>query len=54
MRLPRAVAPLVFQLILTGLMSWLVSGIATWRAVGLGPGFVASWSAAWVRSSSSW
>ncbi|BAU74099.1 DUF2798 domain-containing protein [Metapseudomonas furukawaii] len=45
--IPRRFAPLLFGLILSGLMSLLVSGISTWRAVGPAPGFLALWLGAW-------
>ncbi|MGQ7814180.1 DUF2798 domain-containing protein [Metapseudomonas furukawaii] len=45
--IPRRFAPLLFGLILSGLMSLLVSGISTWRAVGPVPGFLALWLGAW-------
>lgn len=37
--LPKRFVPLLFSLILSGLMSLLVSGISTYRAAGLVPGF---------------
>jgi hypothetical protein len=40
-------APAVFGLIRSGLMSFLVSGIATLRAGGVQPGFLMSWINAW-------
>ncbi len=46
--LPRRLAPALFGLILSGLMSLLVSGISTYRALGLGPSFVALWTSAWL------
>ncbi|MDM4765237.1 DUF2798 domain-containing protein [Pelomonas sp. SE-A7] len=46
--LPARLAPLLFSLILSGLMSLLVSGISTWRAFGLGPNFAGHWSSAWL------
>jgi hypothetical protein len=48
--IPRKYAPLLFGLILSGLMSWLVAGISTLRAVGLTPGFVAEWLSAWLTA----
>ncbi|MES2957156.1 MAG: DUF2798 domain-containing protein [Pseudomonadota bacterium] len=48
--IPRRFAPLLFGLILSGLMSLLVSGISTWRAVGLGPEFGALWAGAWLTA----
>jgi hypothetical protein len=37
-------------LLLSGLMSLLVSGVATWNAVGLIDGFSAKWLSAWLGS----
>jgi len=43
-------ATILFGLILSGLMSLLVSGISTFRAVGLDGGFVAFWLQNWAFS----
>ncbi len=48
--LPRRLAPALFGLILSGLMSLLVSGISTYRAAGWGPGFAALWVGAWLAA----
>jgi Protein of unknown function (DUF2798) len=48
--LPKKLAPLLFGLLLSGIMSLLVSGISTWRAVGLGPGFATTWAGAWLMA----
>lgn len=48
--IPRKYAPVLFGLILSGLMSLLVSGISTMRATGLGPGFLATWHSAWLTA----
>jgi Protein of unknown function (DUF2798) len=42
--------PIVFGLILSGLMSFLVSGIATFRAAGPAAGFFILWLQAWLTS----
>jgi hypothetical protein len=42
--------PIVFGLILSGLMSCLVSGIATLRALGPTTGFMGLWLQAWLTS----
>ena len=42
--------PLLFSLILSGQMSLLVSGIATFRATGLTPHFLYSWVSAWATA----
>ena len=48
--IPVRFATVAFGLILSGLMSFLVSGIATLRAIGVPPGFVAEWLGAWLAS----
>lgn len=48
--IPKKYAPVLFGLILSGLMSWLVSGISTLRAVGMAPGFAALWTSAWLTA----
>lgn len=40
--------PLLFSLILSGLMSLLASGISTFRAIGLVTNFSNLWSSAWL------
>ena len=47
---PRRFAPILFGLLLSGLMSLLVAGISTFRAVGLEPHFVALWTSAWLTA----
>lgn len=47
---PTKFAPVLFGLILSGLMSLLVSGISTWRAVGLADGFAGLWIGAWLTA----
>lgn len=47
---PRKFAPVLFGLILSGLMSLLVSGIATYRATGVTPSFVGMWATGWVTA----
>ena len=50
--IPAKYGPTLFSLILSGVMSLLVSGIATLRAVGLTDDMISlwigAWSAAWV------
>lgn len=42
--------PTMFSLILSGIMSLLVSGIATLRAVGVTDGMVSLWASAWLAA----
>jgi hypothetical protein len=48
--IPRKFEPILFGFILSGLMSLLVSGIATLRAAGLGPGFLSLWAGSWLTA----
>jgi hypothetical protein len=48
--IPQKYAPLLFGLILSGLMSLLVSGISMVRAMGLVHGFVGAWTSAWLMA----
>jgi hypothetical protein len=48
--IPARFAPVVFGFILSGLMSCMVSGIATVRALGLVQGFFGEWMSSWVFS----
>ncbi len=48
--IPQRFAPYLFGLILSGLMSFIVSGIATLRAVGLVPDLFGVWISAWLPS----
>lgn len=48
--LPPSLAPVLYGLILSGLMSLLVSGISTYRVAGLGAGFAGLWSSAWLTA----
>jgi hypothetical protein len=47
---PKKFAPALFGLILSGLMSLLVSGIATYRAAGFGDSYVGLWTGAWLTA----
>ena len=47
--IPQRFAPYLFGLILSGLMSFIVSGIATLRAVGIAPDLLDLWITAWLR-----
>jgi hypothetical protein len=48
--MPARFAPVLFGFILSGLMSAMVSGIATWRALGIDAGFAENWFWAWLTS----
>jgi hypothetical protein len=48
--LPKQLAPVLSGLILSGLMSLLVSGISTYRAVGFGEGYAGLWFSAWLTA----
>jgi hypothetical protein len=48
--MPARYAPILFGFILSALMSFLVSGIATLRNAGLVDGFLAAWISAWLPS----
>ncbi len=47
---PKKFAPALFGFILSGLMSLLVSGIATYRAAGVAPDFFGMWTTGWVTA----
>lgn len=48
--IPARFAHIAFGLILSGLMSFIISGVATLRAVGVLPDFFSLWMAAWLPS----
>jgi hypothetical protein len=48
--MPAKYAPVLFGLILSGLMSFLVSGIATLRTAGLVADFAMLWTRAWLTA----
>lgn len=48
--IPARFASVLFSFILSLLMSCLVSGIATYNAIGLSEVFVVSWIMAWLKS----
>ena len=48
--IPNRFAPALFGLILSGLMSFVVSGIWTLRAVGWARGFMGLWTGAWLTA----
>ena len=47
---PARLAPVLFGFILSGLMSLIVSGFSTWRAMGAVDGLGAAWMGAWLGS----
>lgn len=49
-KIPARFAPALFGLILSGLMSWVVSGISTFRASGPGANFLDLWMGAWLMA----
>ncbi len=48
--IPQKYGPILFSLLLSGLMSLLVSGIATLRAAGLAYGILGLWMSAWLAA----
>jgi len=48
--IPSRLAPVLFALILSGVMSFLVTGVATLRTQGLVPDFHAIWLGTWVAA----
>jgi hypothetical protein len=48
--MPPRYAHYLFGLLLSGLMSFFVSGVATFRAIGAVDGFFGLWVSAWLPS----
>ncbi|MEO1679187.1 MAG: DUF2798 domain-containing protein [Pseudomonadota bacterium] len=48
--IPPRYAPYVFGLLLSGVMSLMVSGISTFRAIGMPGEFLPIWGSNWVFS----
>ena len=48
--MPSRLAPVAFGFVLSGLMSFIVSGIATYRSAGLVEGFASLWIGSWLPS----
>lgn len=48
--LPPRFAPMLFGLILSGLMSLLITGIATWRSLGFAATSLGAWGSAWLTA----
>ncbi|MEZ5856573.1 MAG: DUF2798 domain-containing protein [Hyphomicrobiaceae bacterium] len=49
-KLPHRFGPFLFAILTSGIMSLIVSGVATWKALGLIPGFGGRWLAAWTNA----
>lgn len=49
-RLPSRLAPILFGALLSGLMSLVVSGVSTLRALGFADALLSSWLSAWLMS----
>ena len=49
-RMPPASAPYLFGLLLSAFMSLLVSGIATFKALGFSSEFLSHWAGSWLTS----
>ncbi len=47
-KLPKRYAPYLFGLLLSGMMSFIVAGIATFRALGFVDGFFFNWITSWI------
>lgn len=45
---PARAAPLLFGFILSGLMSLVVSGISTYRAIGMAANYFQLWAGGWL------
>ena len=48
--LPERLAPLIFGAIVSGVMSCIITGVATLRAIGPNEDFVEAWLGAWAVS----
>ena len=48
--LPPRAAPIAFGFLLSGMMTFIVSGIATFNALGLSEQLMAKWLSAWGAS----
>jgi len=48
--IPARFAPQLFGLILSGLMTFIITAIATWRVTGFSNGFVGEWMGSWITS----
>ena len=48
--IPARYAHIAFGLLLSGMMSFIVSGISTFLAIGMGPDFFGQWIGGWLPS----
>ncbi|CUK08100.1 hypothetical protein RUE5091_03032 [Ruegeria denitrificans] len=48
--IPARYSRALFSLIMSGLMSCMVTGIATFKAIGLSPTAIGDWMASWIFS----
>jgi hypothetical protein len=48
--IPQRYAPVLFGLVLSGLMSAIVSAIATLRTIGFDPDLLSIWAGSWATS----
>ena len=48
--IPEKYGPILFGAILSGLMSLLVSGISTFRAIGPATSFLSIWTSTWLTA----
>lgn len=46
--MPPRLAPPLIAILVSGCMSFLVSGVATYRAIGLAQGFFGIWMGSWA------
>jgi hypothetical protein len=46
-KLPAKYNAVVFPFVLSTLMSFIISGVSTWRALGMVDGFFGKWMMAW-------
>ena len=45
--IPARYIPFIFALTTSGIMSFIVCGVATWKALGFGASFLPGWMEAW-------
>jgi hypothetical protein len=49
-KLPAKYNVIAIPLVLSTLMSFIISGVSTWRALGLADGFLDKWMSGWLFS----